>query len=81
MRQWCNPLDVFEVKQPYGALDGNYIDGVREGHYGRPVGFSVQELQKPGEYGAIPFPGNCEPRHAPCLPPTQGAACVAHLVP
>lgn len=49
------PLDVFEVKQPYGLLDGNYIDGVRVNRYGRPTAYAVQELQKPGEYGAIPF--------------------------
>lgn len=44
-------FDCFEVESPY-AVNGaqNTIDGVRVNPFGRPVGYSVRELLKPGDW-------------------------------
>ena len=44
------PLDVFEIKSPYGTTDlSQYNDGIRTNAFCRPIGYSVQELLKPGQ--------------------------------
>lgn len=48
-------FDCFEVESPYGVGPQGYIDGVRVNAYGRPVGYSVRELSRPGEYTASKY--------------------------
>lgn len=44
-------FDTFEVESPYSiGASQTQIDGIRINSYGRPVGYSVRELNKPGDY-------------------------------